>query len=188
MDRIQKISPYLLIIFNLLLIGLPLFSLCVWLFMDHEPLKSLIAEGFLLSPVNTPAGPINLSAIHWTPLSKVINLLASFIGLLPILLGLFFLKAIFQNYGKGEIFNAYNACHYKYIGWLFFLDALIVKPLSDTLMILAVTLSNPPGHRVISISFGTPHMETIFSGILVIVMSWVMLEGYKLQEEQKFVI
>lgn len=188
MNRIQKVSSYLIIIFNLLLIGLPFLSLSIWLFMDYEPLKSLIAEGFLLSPVNAPEGPVNLSSVHWTPLSKFIDLLATVIGLCPLLLGLFFLKAVFRNYGRGEIFNTYNSLRYKYLGWLLFLDALIIKPLSDMLMILAVTLSNSPGHRVISISFGTPNMETIFCGVLVMVISWVMLEGYKLQEEQKFVI
>src|SRR3990167_5455251 len=70
MSRIQKVSSYLLAIFNFLLIVLPLFSLSIWLFMDVEPIKSLIAEGLLFSPVETPEGTINISTIKWTHLSK----------------------------------------------------------------------------------------------------------------------
>ncbi|EKE09716.1 MAG: hypothetical protein ACD_16C00118G0010 [uncultured bacterium] len=188
MSRIQKVSSYLLAIFNFLLIVLPLFSLSIWLFMDVEPIKSLIAEGLLFSPVETPEGTINISTIKWTHLSKFTSFMAILIGLLPLLAGLFVLKAVFRNYQKGEIFNAYNARHYRYLGWIFFLDAFIAEPLSHALMVLAVTLSNPPGHRIISITFGSPNIEALFCGILVIVISWIMVEGYKLQEEQKLII
>jgi hypothetical protein len=56
------------------------------------------------------------------------------------------------------------------------------------LKILAVTLTYPTGPRTIVIGFGTPTFESLFCGILVIVISWVMVEGYKLQEDQKFII
>lgn len=188
MERIQKVSSYLLVIFNLLLIALPLLILTLWLFMETSLLKEAISEGLFFDSVRTPEGVINLSMVSWDPLTKFIGFMASLVGLLPILLGLFVLKPVFRNYGKSEIFNIFNARHYKYLGWLFFMDALITKPLSSMLMVLAVTLSNPPGHRFISISFGAPNMEALFCGVLVIVISWIMGEGYKLQEEQKFII
>lgn len=188
MDRIQKISSYLLIIFNLLLIGLPFLIGSLWLFMETAPLKEAISEGLFFDSVRTPEDVVNLSMVKWDPLTKVIGFLASLVGLLPILLGLFVLRPVFRNYGKGEIFNIFNARHYKYLGWLFFLDALITKPLSSMLMVLAITLTYPPGHRYIQIGFGTPTLGSLFCGVLVLVISWVMLEASKLQEEQQFVI
>jgi hypothetical protein len=188
MTRIQKVSTYLIAAFNLLLITLPLFALIFWLFMDYGPINKAVSEGLFLNPVSTPEGVVNLSTIKWTPLPRFLGLTANLVGLLPILLGLLVLKPVFRNYTKGEIFNAYNARHYKYLGWLFFLDAIITKPLSDMLMILAVTLMNPPGHRFISVSFGTVNIEALFCGLLILVISWVMLEGYKLQEEQKYIV
>lgn len=188
MYRIQKVSSYLLIFFNLLLIALPLFALILWMFIEYEPLKIAISEGLFFDVVRTPEGVVNLSTVKWTPLSKFVDFIATLVGLLPTILGLFVLKAVFRNYQKGDIFNAYNARHYKYLGWIFFSDALILKPLSDMLMVLGVTLSNPPGHRYITIGYGNPNVEELFCGVLVIVISWVMVEGYKLQEEQKFVI
>lgn len=188
MTRIQKVSSYLLILFNLLLIVLPLFALTLWMFIEYEPVKIAIAEGFFFDAVRTPEGIVNLSTVKWTPLSKFVGFIATLVGLLPTLLGLFVLKTVFRNYQKGEIFNIFNARHYKYLGWIFFLDALLLRPLSDMLMVLGVTLSNPSGHRYITIGYGTPNMAELFCGVLVIVISWVMVEGYKLQEEQKFVI
>ncbi len=188
MDRIQKVSSYLLIIFNILLVGLPVFEVVQWLFIDWGPIQKIVADGMLLKPLETPEGVVNLGTRQWDDLSKTIGLMAATLGLLPLFLSMFVLKSIFRNYQKGEIFTSCNARSYKRLGWLFFLDALLAKPLSDMLMVLAVTFSNPPGHRYITLGFGTPNLEALFCGVLVIVISWVMLEASKLQDEQKFTI
>ena len=188
MNQIKKVSSYLLTTFNVLLIALPLCIVIQWLFIDTSMLKNLLAEGIIGRPIQTPEGCVNLSTIHWTTLSKNIGLSADIFGLIPLFLSLFVLKSIFRNYQKGEIFTITNAKHYKHLGWLFFFDALLVKPISDLLMALAVTFSNPPGHRCLSLGFGAPSIAAIFGGILVIVISWVMIEGSKLHDDQKFTI
>lgn len=188
MNQIQKISSYLLIIFNILIIAIPLIVIIQWIFIDTSTIKDLFAQGVLQKPIQTPEGSINLSTIHWTILSKSIGLIGHILGILPLFLSLFVLKSIFQNYKRGEIFSTVNAVYYRYLGWLFFLDALLAKPVSDSLMVLAATLSNKPGHRYLTLSFGTPNMEALFCGVLVIVISWVMLEASKLHYEQKFTI
>jgi hypothetical protein len=110
------------------------------------------------------------------------------ISLLPIFLSFFVFKAIFKNYRKGDFFTAINAGYYRYLGWLFFLEALLAKPLSDGLMMVTVTLSNPSGHRHLALSWGIPSLEVLFCGTLLIVISWVMLEASKLQDEQKLTV
>lgn len=193
MHRIQKISSYLLIVFNVLIITLPFSAVITWLFIETEFVKNIISNSFLFKQIQTPEGFVNLSQIKWTLTSKTIGFSASALGLLPIFLSLFSLKSIFQNYQKGKIFTITNAQHYRRLGIFFFLDALLATSIADMLMVLAATLSNPPGHRYISISFGTPNIEALFCGILVcgilvIVISWVMLEASKLHEEQQLTI
>ncbi|GAO97677.1 hypothetical protein Cva_00313 [Caedimonas varicaedens] len=191
MDRIQKVSSYLLIIFNVLLIALPLLIILQWIFIETKitDVGSVINFfGTFERTIQTPEGFVNLSTIHWTPPLKILGLSSDILGLLPLLLSLFVLKSIFRNYQQGEIFSTANATHYRSLGWLFFLDALLIKSLSNTLLVLAVTFTNPPGHRYLTVSFGTPNMKPLFCGILVIVISWVMLEASKLQDEQKFTI
>lgn len=191
MNKIQKISSYLLIVFNVLLIALPLYVLIQWLFMEIKTTdvpSSINFFGLLERVVQTPEGIVNLSTVHWTPLLKILGCSADILNSIPLILSLFVLKSIFRNYQKGEIFTTANATQYRRLGWLFFLDALLIKPLSDTLLILAVTFTNPPGHRYLSVGFGTFNMTALFCGILVIVMSWVMLEGSKLRDDQQLTI
>ncbi|MDP1724059.1 MAG: DUF2975 domain-containing protein [Alphaproteobacteria bacterium] len=188
MKQIQKVSSYLLFIFNVLIIAYPLFIIIQWIFIDSDIIKNLLAQGLLHHPVETPEGSIYLSAVNWTFTSKIIGFASQILCTLPLFLSFFVLKAIFRNYQKGEVFNTINANHYKYLGWLMFFDALLAKPLSETLMMLGVTFSNPAGHRYITLTFGTPNIEVLFSGILVIVISWVMVEASKLHNEQQFTI
>lgn len=188
MDKIQRISRYLVVIFNALLVFLPVFIMIQWLFIDSNIIKNLVGQEFLQKSISTPEGYVNLSTVCWSFLGKTIGLFGQGVGFLPLFCSLFVLKSIFLNYQKGEIFSTVNASHYRYLGWLFFLDALIAKPLSNLLMVLAVTLANPPGHRYITLSFGTPSIEALFCGILVIVISWIMLEASKLHDEQQLTV
>jgi len=188
MTKIQKVSRYFLISFKILLILLPLCALIQWLFIDTTPMKTLMDLGLIQAAISTPEGYVSLGTVHWTILAKFVGFIAQSLGLLPLFLSLFALKSVFQNYQKGEIFNTMNARSYRYLGCLFFLYALIVEPLSNLLMVLAVTLTNPPGHRYITLAFGTLNLEALYCGMLVIVISWVMLEASKLRDEQELTI
>ncbi len=123
-----------------------------------------------------------------TSLAKWIGILTSLVCNLPIWLGLFLLRTVFKSYKHGHIFIFENAKAYQKLGWLFFLNALLFKPLSEMGMILVATLSNPPGHRCITLNFGTPNLESIFCGVILIIISWVMIEGHRLQSEQELTI
>lgn len=191
MNRIQKISAYLLFTFNVLLIAVPLLSIIQWIFISKKTsdVSGVINFfGIFEKTIQTPEGYVNLSSVSWTPLLQLLGFSTDIIGLLPFLISLFILKAIFKNYQKGEIFSVRNAIQYRRLGALFLLDALLIKSLSQTLMVLAVTFTNPPGHRYLTISFGTPNLTALFYGILVIIVSWVMLEASRLHDEQKFTI
>ncbi len=188
MHKIQKISSRLLVVFNILLLWLPLSILTKWIFIDNSLIKYLLSQGVMGNSIHTPEGYVSLSTMNWTLLSKALGFSAEALGLLPLFLSLFTLKSIFKNYHKGEIFSTVNAAYYRYLGWLFFLNAIFVKPISDCGMGLAVTVHNPPGHRYLIFNFGTPNMEAIFCGSLLIVISWVMLEASKLKDEQQFTI
>lgn len=188
MNRIQKLSHSLTTLFNLLIVFLPIFLTLQWIFIDTPFFQTLLSHSVLKIEVPTPEGLVDLYKVAWTPLPKTFAVLAQILEFTPFYLSLFALKSIFLNYQKKEIFNSANASLCKYLGWLFFLNALIAKPLSEMLQILAVTLSNPPGHRWISLSLGIPSLKGLFFGILLIAVSWVMLEGSKLQEEQQLTI
>ena len=188
MQQIQKVSSYLIWALNALLLTIPLLLLAQFTLIQWAPVKDLVEKGFILKPIETPEGLVSFINLTFTPLSWSIGFVGAILGVTPFFLGLLILKHLFQNYRKGHIFSSENVQKYKYLGWLCFLDGLLVKPISDMLMILMATLSNPPGHRYISLNFGTPNLEVLFWGMLVIVISWIMAEGYKLQKDQDLTI
>ncbi|MES2608578.1 MAG: DUF2975 domain-containing protein [Pseudomonadota bacterium] len=188
MQRIKTISTYMCTFLTVLLIVYPVLMILQWLLIDWTPFKKLVIEGVFFTPIETPEGIVNIGNIALSSLAKCIGILTSLICYMPIGLGLFLLRKVFTNYQRGQIFVFDNAKVYQKMGWLFFLNALVFKPLSGLGMIFAVTLSNPPGHRYITLSFGTPNLESIFCGIILIIISWVMMEGHRLQSEQELTI
>lgn len=127
--------------------------------------------------------------ISWSFSLKMLGLSADLIGHLPFWVGLLAPKQILNNYQEGMIFTDANARCYQYVGWLFLINAILIKPLSDMLMVLLATINNPPGQRIISIGcFSNANGEDIFMGSFVMIVAWVMLEANKLKEEQLLVI
>lgn len=185
MNKIQKMSSYLLMIFNFLLFSLPLFIILRWIFIETD--VRIFGEIFGKT-IQAPDIYINLSSISWTLPLKFLGFSADIIGLFPFILSLYILKMIFMNYEKGVIFTSENAFSYKKLGVLFFVYALLIKPLANMLLILAITFTNPVGQRCISISFGTHNFQALFFGFLIIILSWVMHEAHTIQEEQKLTI
>lgn len=192
MDKIQKTSRYLGFVFNALLIIIPFLCVIEWTFFkpalgERDTSKHVV--GFLFEKtIDTPEGHVNVNLVQWTPSLKCLAFGADFLGLLPFLLSLLVLKALFKNYQNGLVFSIKNAIYYRRLGILFLLNAFIIQPLSHTLMVLAVTANYPPGHRYLTISFGTPNLSALFYGFLVVFVSWVMYEASKLYEEQQFTI
>lgn len=188
MDKIQKMSKYILFSIKIFIIIIPISIIMSWLFIDSPFLTYLIEQGFLFDPVVSPTGSIYLNNVSWANLSKLMGCTSTLIQALPGLLSLYFLKKLFANYAKGDIFNVTNAKYFNQIAWLFFWHALLAKPLGEGLAVTAVTLSNAPGKRYFAMGFGTPNLEALFYGVLIIIVSWVMLEASKLYDEQKFVV
>ncbi|MCC8369309.1 MAG: DUF2975 domain-containing protein [Rickettsia endosymbiont of Oxypoda opaca] len=151
-------------------------------------MKNLSHKGIFVLSYSEGGVYTDLSLIKWTIFSKFLGFMAYLFGVLPLLFNLYYLKKIFINYSVGEIFNILNAKYYNNIAWIFFLSAVLIKPIGDMLLTFAVTMSNPVGQRYIYLGFGTPNLQDIFFGILVIVISWVMLEASKIQTEYKFTI
>ena len=188
MNQIQNISRALLCVFNALIILLPLGMITIWLFIDSAFVHGLFNTGFLTESISTPEGYVRLSQVNWSAFTRIIGFGSDVLSFSPFIIGLFLLRVIFRNYERHVIFSGLNVLCYQKLGWLFFFDALLVKPISQMLMVLAITFSNPPGHRYITISFGTPNLKALFFGALLIVVSWVMLEATKLHDEQQYIV
>jgi hypothetical protein len=184
MSRIQKVSSYFINLFDVLIAALPIWLVIQWIFVigDDSPINLLSGFPNLYTHFSTGierAEIIDINTVHWDGTSR-------FIGFLS--LSFIMLRSIFRNYKKGQIFTSANAIYYKYLGYLFIINALLIQPLSRAIIVYAMTFTNGPGNRSISLTFGTDNIENIFCGLMIIVISWVMLEASKLHDEQKFTI
>lgn len=83
MNRIQKISSYLLAVFNILIVMIPLFLTVQWIFISLKTadVSNVISFfGMLKKTIQTPEGYVNLSSVSWTPLLKLLGFCADLIG------------------------------------------------------------------------------------------------------------
>jgi hypothetical protein len=191
MERATKLSRYLVKLFYLLLFILPLVTIGMWLFINHPTVHSLMNAGYLVDPtqsINLPGEIRPLSEVTFSPLVKTLGILASLLAITPLLLGLCVFIKLFKNYQAEIFFSSDNTNCFRRLGALFIINALVVRPLSDMLLTLALTLQNPPGHRYIIVGFGTPNLKYILIGLMILIIASIMHKAQLMQEEQKLII
>lgn len=124
----------------------------------------------------------------WSPGARFLRFIGSILGNIYLYVSLFSLIKVFQSYSRGNIFTTQNAKRYKLIGLIFILDALLFRILSNTLIVLAATINNPQGNRTISIGISDLNVYQLVMAFIVVVISWVMYEGARLQKEQQYIV
>ncbi len=97
------------------------------------------------------------------------------------------LKGLFGCYAKGQIFTSENTAYIRRTA-MAFLGIAFMSILVKTASILVLTLNNPPGQKLLSVSFGTPQISDILTGMILVVIAWIMDEGQKLKEEADYTV
>lgn len=188
MYNIRRLSRILITVLYGGLIILPCLTTFTWLFNDLPFIQSLCKQGMIRETIHTQEGPINLCDVKLTPLGKALGVLSNIVGSLSSWLSLMVLIKLFKRYKTGQVFSFSNVNAYRQLGGLCLINALAMRPLQELLSSLAVTLSNPPGQRYISIGFGSPNIYDIVTGLIIVTIAWVMAEGYRLQNDQQLTV
>lgn len=190
MSRIQTISTYFFYLFSGLLILSPLATIFLWLFMNDLPHDILSTYLEFAVFMKTP-GAKAFNILDKLPLNLEYRLVAlggALFSQLPLYLGYYILRRLFSLYRVGTIFGASTVLCYRRLGYLIIAASAFFIPIGEGINIMALTLSNPPGSRVLSIGFGTPGLEMILMGLMIIVISWIMDEGRKIEEERSYTV
>ncbi len=117
--------------------------------------------------------------------------LAGLLGCLPqMIVGLWAMWEIwslFGCYGRGTLLTAQPARHLHRLGRALIVLA-VAMPLSDTLVALALTWQNAPGHRQLVLNFsGQDYMALLF-GLMLLALATVLREAARVaQEHAEFV-
>ena len=184
LHKIQKISKLCLIGFSILLLLIPLLIFVQWFCDDWSAIHHYMSYFGFDNPVNSQG--LNIYSLPL--LQQFIGFLGTLLSVSAWLIILVLLRKIFKNYIIANIFCTANAKYYQFIGYMFLLDSLITRPISGALLSIAATLSNPIGHRVITLSITNINLQSLFCGIILIIISRVMYLASQIQEEQQLTI
>lgn len=100
------------------------------------------------------------------------------------LAGLYFLRRPFENFARGELFNLANSRDLHRFSILLFVQAL-ATPLHFVLSSVLLSANHSAGNKMLSISFGSGELRMIAIAIVFWVVSNLLIEGCKLQAENR---
>jgi hypothetical protein len=97
------------------------------------------------------------------------------------------LRALFRLYARGEVFSGRNVACYRKLGLslLYWSGAVFLQ---TPLLSLAMSVGMPPGQRQLTVALGSVELATLFAGLIALLISWVMDEGRRIEEEQSLTI
>ena len=181
MSKIEKISHRYIIALKLIFLAIILGMVYFWsTYMTSYDIFSKIGFGLNDTYSNIVQAPISLK-------TRVIGFVVSLIPALIVLYIIGKLIKLFKNYQKGVIFSLENVNIYKKLAYSLYIW-VIAKILYDALITLVLSFNNPPGHRLIMITFQSPSILAIAIGTIILMISYVMNEALELSEENKLTI
>ncbi|WP_066856526.1 DUF2975 domain-containing protein [Halodesulfovibrio spirochaetisodalis] len=181
MTTITKPSKRFALLFRVFFYAYPILMLCLWLWSDFSDtgswsnfgLAESILRGHTIQPVTT-----------W---QRIACFGASMLTGGAIMYVLRMLSRLFALYSRGEFFGVDNVACYRAIGIGLIVQQALSLP-QGALQSVILSFTNPQGQRFISISVDDANISLVVVGLMVILISRIMDEGRKLQEEQQFTV
>ena len=182
MDHIQQQSRRVRVLLQCLLLLLPIMVCYFWLTVN-TPYDFLTTFGIVQLS-------FNISGFTHLPLStftRVLALIASLLLSGILIRALRILIGLFRNYEAGEIFSIENAKSYQQLGYSVFywvLGTVVYR----TVIGVVLSFNNPPGERVLGITFVGVDALTLVFGLMILIISWVMKEGHIIADENRHTV
>lgn len=183
MDKIKKVSLLFRILFQIAFVALPIIVVLFWI---YTPLFTKLANSSLGLTISfIPRGTIILHPL--SPTTKLLSFIVTLIPVSVIEYILYCLIKLFRFYEQGEIFAIHTVRYIKKVGYAMLIGQAL-NPVYDALISGVLTWDNPHGQRVAFITFSGTNFAIILTAFLIILVSWIMAEGYRLQEEHKYIV
>jgi len=172
--RIQRVSAKFRLLFTVLSYAIPAFTLLYWLFFNS--LHISFTED------------LPVEALTTFPLTTLV--LAFFVSLIPacvVVYGVIKLKDLFKLYEEGIVFSEQNVRCFYCLGC-----ALIcwvgAKIIFTALISIVLSFNNPVGEKMVVVELNISDLSLLIIGAVVILISWVMQEAVKLEDEQAYLV
>lgn len=180
MQKIQNISFWFKLLFQFAFILLPCLLVVFWLDAPRPigfPGFTFLPDVFVSQDIIFPASRVLSGETKW------LGFLISFIPYGIVELILYFLIRLFNLYAKGEIFSLNVVTYWKKLGMTILIGQFL-NPVYMALITATLSWGNGHGHRFIAISFTSVNVGIFLMAFMIILISWIMAEGYRLREEQ----
>ena len=112
---------------------------------------------------------------HWAMLVVAVSVAPGLYALLQV-------WHLFGAYGRGIVFGPEASKRLRRLAWALMATAL-VRPLTKTVVVVLLTLNNPPGQRQLIISLSWEDYLSLLFGGLLFAMSWAMAEARRIEQE-----
>lgn len=149
------------------------------------------ATGLLALPFAFALDPAQFQPRHLPDIRVTLDERAIVLGSLVLgagsLLGiaaLWQLWSLFGLYANGQVFERASVSRLRRFAWAT-LGFALAQPLLATAMVLVLTLSNPPGQRMLRLGFGSHDYMGVLVAAVLIAIATVMSDAVRLAEENE---
>lgn len=159
-----------------------------WLSVMGAVLAPLITAFCFIWPVSTRALDVHFSHVDIATLAAAPladRLLALIFALIPAFIvtwGLLALARLFRAFTQGEIFSLPALRALSSVTTALFWNVVAAFVVQAPITYL-ISMHNPPGHRFISLGFGSDDVEMLFLAGVTFVIARVMAEARRVAEE-----
>jgi hypothetical protein len=140
----------------------------------------LVRDNVSLDAAYAPTFPL-----PW--IQRWLGLAVSLIPLGATMLCLWWLTRLFGLFSTGEIFTGNTVKYIRRTGWTM-LAGVALMPIHEALLTLVLTMHNPAGQRLVSISLESGDVLDLLVAGIIILVSWIMDEGRKLRETDELTV
>lgn len=177
--KIQRISKGLGWLFYIGTFVIPVFVVFYWLGYNLSPIQIINSA---LPGSHGGAMPQMLELN-----SRLLGLMGDLPALVVMLLSIDTLRRLFFLYARGVFFNVENVTHYRKLSKLAFWS-ILANIFDKTLVMLALTINNPPDQRVVTVSFTPDHVKLMIVAIILMIIARVMNEGREIYDENQLTV
>lgn len=177
LSKIKNLSKGFYLLISTILIVTPLYYITYWIFINVLP-STLVAVNVASTPLIPSNLPIRL---------QVIGFAVSLLPLSALMYGLMKVRRLFVLYMEGIFFSFEQVTIFKKISKAL-LSWVLLSMLYGSAKSILFSMGNPPGERVVSVSFGSPEITNLLIAGIVFVIAWIMDEGRILTEEQQLTV
>lgn len=176
-QKIAKISQRFGWLFKVLIVLYPVFVTCSWFgIVDMQKDYFVFSRLPVDVDIHTLRFPIKFSAF-----------LIDMIPVIFTMLGFYYLIQLFNLYANNIIFSFKNILYIRKIALNFFMQVL-ANILIQPFLSIILTFDAPKGGHIISIGAGSPEISTLIIAGIAFLVSWIMEEGRKLEEESSLTV